>query len=66
MSGNKPCCTATYIFCCARKREETGDAFGTLRRVRNAYTILGGNLKGGSSLGVLGVSGTLVDNIGWI
>jgi len=53
------------IVCCARRRE-TGDAFSMLRRVRNAYTILAGNLKGMSTLLVLGVGRTLFDNVGWI
>jgi hypothetical protein len=37
-----------------------------LRKVRNAYTILAGNLRGVFTLVVLGVGGTIVDNLGWI
>jgi hypothetical protein len=53
------------IVCCARRRE-TGDAFSMLRRVRKAYTILAGNLKGVCTLVVLGIGRKLFDNVGWI
>jgi len=43
-----------------------GDAFSMLRRGRNAYTILAGNLKRVFTLVVLGVGGTIVDKFGWI